>query len=150
MTHQQRQLHAKIPATTHPWIGQCARTIRTATEIAQYEAAIDTGNAPGISTRPPTAPTVSDREQTPTELQEKRPGCLQTNKTQSIHVNRRSEASSMGDPLQRRERQDEYLIMVGNVATLPEKASGMKNFALHVRSCSSSFSTLHVHVQCTS
>ena len=35
-----------------------------------------------------------------------------------------------GDPLELRDRQDEYLILVGNIATLPEKASGMKNFAL--------------------
>jgi len=34
MTHQQRQLHAKTPATAHPRTRQCARTTRTATEIA--------------------------------------------------------------------------------------------------------------------
>lgn len=59
MTHHQRQLHAKTPATEHPlhvhvclhtqpWTVHCARTIRTATEIAQYEAAVDIANAPGI------------------------------------------------------------------------------------------------------
>lgn len=37
---------------------------------------------------------------------------------------------SWGDTLQLRERNDEYLLVVGNIATLPEKASGMKNFAL--------------------
>ena len=73
MTHQQRQLHAKIPATEHPWTRQCARTIRTATEIAQYEAAVDIANAPGILTRPPPAQPVSGRGRTTNTFQHHRP-----------------------------------------------------------------------------
>ena len=73
MTHHQRQLHAKIPATEHPWTRQCARTIRTATEIAQYEAAVDIANAPGILTRPPPAQPASGRGRTTNTFQHHRP-----------------------------------------------------------------------------
>ena len=60
MTHHQRQPHAKIPAPEHPWTKQCARSICTATEIAQYEAAVDKAKGPGIPRHPP--PTASTRD----------------------------------------------------------------------------------------
>ena len=48
MCHHQRRKNDKIPANGHLPKGRIASTVRTATEIAQYEAAVDGEDDPGI------------------------------------------------------------------------------------------------------